>query len=823
MVKLPTLEDVELFRSQEMQLVQLIIPAEAAHDTVLFLGEIGMVQFKDLNPDKSAFQRTYANQVKRCDEMARRLRFFQDQMAKANMRPAPRPGLDKDLDLDELETKLQELETELLEIITNTDKLKKSHAELVEMQLVLEKAGAFFDSANDGARLRQQELESSGGVEEGMASPLLQAPPQDPKAVRLGFVAGVIAQDKLLSFERVLFRATRGNMFLKQAPIEGMVVDPHTGDKMHKVVFTVFFAGERARSKIVKICDSFNANRYPFPEDVARRRQMYAEVNARLAELHTTIEAGVRHRDSVLSTVGHSLELWTRTVHREKAIYHTLNLLSSDVTRKCLIAEGWCPTSARSQIQDALYRAGANSSATVSTVLQPIATKEMPPTFFQTNKFTECFQEIVNAYGMARYREVNPAVFTMVTFPFLFAVMFGDFGHGLLMLAAALWFIRNEKKLGSEPLNEIIAMIYGGRYCILLMAIFSVYVGLIYNECFSIPMNFFGKSGFDCHVAWATTTGCDPRLQNPDDPNSVVDVYPVGADPVWHGTRTELPFFNSLKMKMSIIMGVSQMILGIFMSLLNARYFKMGLNIWCEFVPQMLFLNALFGYLSLLIIIKWWSGSTADLYHVMIYMFLSPGLVEDENRLFPGQAGVQVLLVLIAVVCVPWMLIPKPLILRKRYLASKRGATYGVLGAADSEDDTPSSPHDDHGGHGEHFEFGEVMVHQMIHTIEFVLGAVSNTASYLRLWALSLAHAQLSAVFYDRILMLSIGYGSVPGIVVGFAVWFGVTMGVLMVMESLSAFLHALRLHWVEFMNKFYIGDGYRFVPFSFVVPQEEL
>ena len=82
-------------RSEEMALCQLIIPAEAAHQSISLVGEVGLFQFKDLNKDKSAFQRTYANQVKRCDEMLRKLRFFSDQMLKADIMVSPKGGIPK--------------------------------------------------------------------------------------------------------------------------------------------------------------------------------------------------------------------------------------------------------------------------------------------------------------------------------------------------------------------------------------------------------------------------------------------------------------------------------------------------------------------------------------------------------------------------------------------------------------------------------------------------------------------------------------------------------------------------------------------------------
>jgi V-type H+-transporting ATPase subunit a len=211
--------------------------------------------------------------------------------------------------------------------------------------------------------------------------------------------------------------------------------------------------------------------------------------------------------------------------------------------------------------------------------------------------------------------------------------------------------------------------------------------------------------------------------------------------------------------------------------------------------------------------------------------------------MYAGQGAVQSFILLIAFVCVPWLLCVKPFLLWKQHRDHRNGGVYQPVGNGSAHDSSPygsRDSNDDHSsllkgsggddghssshggghggghGHGGDFDFGEVIIHQAIETIEFVLGMVSNTASYLRLWALSLAHTELASVFWEKAMLTAIETNNPVLVFMGYAVFAATTFGVLLAMDVLECFLHALRLHWVEFQNKFFKADGYLFVPFSF-------
>ena len=166
---------------------------------------------------------------------------------------------------------------------------------------------------------------------------------------------------------------------------------------------------------------------------------MAVGVMQRLEDLNTVLGQTNDHRHRVLVAAAKNIKIWFVKIRKIKAIYHTLNLFNLDVTQKCLIAECWVPTADIEAIQLALRRGTERSGSTVAPILNQMQTKESPPTFFRTNKYTGAFQALINAYGVAGYREANPAVYTIITFPFLFAVMFGDAGHGCIMLAFGLY------------------------------------------------------------------------------------------------------------------------------------------------------------------------------------------------------------------------------------------------------------------------------------------------------------------------------------------------------------------------------------------------
>lgn len=229
------------------------------------------------------------------------------------------------------------------------------------------------------------------------------------------------------------------------------------------------------------------------------------------------------------------------------------------------------------------------------------------------------FQEIVNTYSIPHYREINPACFSVVTFPFLFGVMFGDIGHGLLLILFASYifiFERNIRAYKQSILNSFVEF----RFIILMFGLFSFYCGLIYNEFFSIPVPMFGT----CYNRQGDSEYVKRRAHC---------VYPFGLDPIWNVSKNELNFLNSLKMKLSIIIGVLHMLLGIVLSGINSINKREYSDIFTVFLPKFIFMAILFGYLSVMIVFKWltdWDNMTLkppSLINQFLNIFLKAGVI----------------------------------------------------------------------------------------------------------------------------------------------------------------------------------------------------
>ena len=238
----------------------------------------------------------------------------------------------------------------------------------------------------------------------------------------------------------------------------------------------------------------------------------------------------------------------------------------------------------------------------------------------------------------------------------------------------------------------------------------------------------------ECCRDWHQWTNHSSYVLDPEEAFTG-QVYPLGIDPIWALSTNRLGFLNSFKMKLSVILGIGQMTFGLVLSVVNFRYFHKRIDIIHVFLPQLIFLSLLFIYLCALIIFKWIaigvqavdmpvghypsSHCAPSLLIGFINMFmLKPrldgfintnitGNVEhcrdsthvnhlqctewpscNLTAFYPGQVIVEKVFVIIAALCVPWMLLAKPLILKARAKKAAEAKAAVIAMSFSTEHDT---------------------------------------------------------------------------------------------------------------------------------------
>ncbi|EGR31162.1 v-type ATPase 116kda subunit family protein, putative [Ichthyophthirius multifiliis] len=842
---------MSLLRSDQMGYYNIVMPRESAWEILNELGQLSTVQFIDQHPSESLFQRAFSKDVKRTEDIYAQIQAMEIEMQKYQKRVVKCSDIKQYFDnlrvylnsrgkaehtyINDVEEEVSLKYGQFNEQQFNYDSLIARYQSLVEYRSVLRKCKEilgdqiYFRAKNISTNpTNLQDITNQASIQQNEES-------QDFQDGSLTYLAGAIDAQDVLRFKKVIFRATKGNNWT------------FTSDILHEAVYKGG-SFNMIRQKLNRICDSFNASKYSLPQDGNGYSMKLLEIENYITDTRNVIIFLIQLKkikkklitmtrqainsildDWVLMRPGCNysyIEELRLFVLKEKLLYHNFNLL----TQKYTIFSGyfWCPKQQDSVIYNALEQLRIRKPNIAGGQVQEVKIPEDlgPPTHFRTNDFTAPFQEIVNTYGIPRYREVNPGLFCVSMFPLKFGIMFGDIGHGGALLAFGAFLIHKGKDLLRTPLEGF----YSIRYLLALMGFFAFYCGIIYNDFLSLPINLFGT----CYknVGEAETEqieGC---------------VYPVGFDPKWYIANNELNFFNSYKMKLAVTFGVAQMVWGIFLKGVNCVHFGLWVDLIFEQLPQMVFMFSTFGiflyfqffkikikgYMCFMFIFKWTihyqEGYMApSIINQMINLPLKLGKVSQtggqDTPLFQNiefQEKLQYNLLIISVCCVPIMLLVKPLVFLckpKKKSEAKSQQEQQLLNKEDQDEHKHVESHAA-AGHGHSDDFGEIFVHQIIETIEFVLGSISNTASYLRLWALSLAHSQLAKVFFEKTIGGGIAGGSALQVIIGWFIFLNISIAVLMCMDLMECFLHALRLQWVEFQNKFFKADGYKFIPFSF-------
>jgi V/A-type H+-transporting ATPase subunit I len=373
------------------------------------------------------------------------------------------------------------------------------------------------------------------------------------------------------------------------------------------------------------------------------------------------------------------------------------------------------------------------------------------PSYLDNPSFMKPTEGIVSAYGIPQMHDVDPTKVMWLTFPLIFGLVFADVGQGIIILLIGLVSLRARRR--NQDWGSIMGYLQIGAEGLIMMGVFATLAGFLFGS-------FFGAE-----------TVIEP-------------LWPVFAHSLPNGAPN--PYRSTHLLKLSIEIGAVHIAIGILLNLYNRLKHR-------EIRKTLVAFSYLWLYLGFVVLlfgvsyndINTWFSSTGRVY--LWIPVVGIGFGSGNNGIYPALPVTPMFFSLSAFI-VPMSIMA---------LASFGGGVEGVV---------------------EFFEYG--------------LGMISHTISYARIFALHTVHAILSSVFISLIpALIEIPFPAVSlfGLeiipeylmhegheITPYLPLMGAIVGTLIVgmLEGLLAFMHTLRLHFVEWFSKFFHGGGKKYEPF---------
>lgn len=373
------------------------------------------------------------------------------------------------------------------------------------------------------------------------------------------------------------------------------------------------------------------------------------------------------------------------------------------------------------------------------------------PTYLDNPSVMEATEDVISAYGVPAKDDLDPTKVMWLSFPIIFGLVFADIGQGVLIMLIGFAAIRAKQR--GEDWGQILGYIQNGGWGLVLMGFFAIIGGFLFGS-------FFGSESV-IEAQWEI----------------FVHYFPDGSANTYRSAHM---------LKLSIEIGIIHISIGILLDIYNKiKHRKRDGALTSIFYLwlYLAFVNLLFG-VSYNSIDKWFSSEG----FVNIWLpIVGIGYGSGNNGIYPTLPIAPMFFTVLGLFV--------PLILMALF-----SFKHGMDGA--------------------------------VHFIESALGMISHTVSYARIFALNTVHVILSGVFFSFTVGLLVlefppisigGWELIPAtipyhgeLITPSISLIGAAIGTFIVgiLEGLLAFMHTLRLHFVEWFSKFYHAGGIAFAPF---------